>query len=68
MSSNTKTILLRFARGLGAIVAASVAAFVIGPEFLAIIPDEYDNYVVIFLAPLILAVEKFLRDGGDATA
>ena len=68
MNPNRKTILLRFARGVGAIVVAAVAAFVVGPEFLDIVPDQFDELVVVIGAPALLALEKFLRDGGDASS
>lgn len=61
-----KVVLLRFLRGLAAVALASVAAFITGPEFLGLVPDEYDSLIVVFLAPTLLALEKYLRDGGDA--
>ena len=61
-----KVILMRFLRGLAAVVVAFLAAFAVSEGFLDIVPDAYDNLVVIFLAPALLALEKFLRDGGDA--
>ncbi len=64
MTSSQKTIFLRFARGLAALVVASVAAFIVGDDFLGLVPDAYDQLVVLFLAPALLALEKFLRDGG----
>lgn len=64
MSDTQKTIFLRFARSLAALVVASVAAFAVGEDFLSIVPDDYDQFVVLFLAPALLALEKFLRDGG----
>ena len=66
MSPTTTVILLRFARAAGAMVLASAAVFVAGPEFLGIVPDDYDWVVIGFVAPALLALEKFLRDGGDA--
>ena len=66
MSQSSKIILFRFLRGVAALVVASAAAFVVGPEFLGIVPDDFDFAVVLIGGPALLALEKFLRDGGDA--
>lgn len=68
MTSNSKTIVLRFARATAAVAIASVAAFVVTSDFLSIVPDSYDFLIVGVVAPAILAAEKWLRDGGDAVA
>jgi len=68
MTSNTKTVLMRFVRGAAAVAVASVAAFVISSDFLSIVPDAYDFVVVMVVAPVLLAAEKYIRDGGDAAA
>jgi hypothetical protein len=68
MSANTRVVLMRFLRGLGALLVASAAAFIVGPEFLGIVPDQFDFLVVMVGAPALLALEKFLRDGGDAAS
>ena len=68
MGSNTKTILMRFARGLGAVVVASLAAWVVGPDATALIPADWQFVVVGMVAPALLALEKWLRDGGDASS
>lgn len=68
MSKTSKVILLRFVRGVAAVAVASAAAFVVGPDFLSIVPDKYDFLIPITLAPALLALEKWLRDGGDANA
>lgn len=59
-------ILKRFLRGLGAVVLGFLAAFVVSEDVLGLVPDEYDALVVAVVAPVFLALEKFLRDGGDA--
>lgn len=66
MSQNTKVIVMRFVRASVATFIAGAAVFVAGPEFLGIVPDDYDWAVVGIVAPLLLALEKYLRDGGDA--
>lgn len=63
-----KVILLRAARSLGAVLVGSAAAWVVGPEALALIPAGYQFLVVGALAPALLALEKYIRDGGDASA
>lgn len=68
MSKNTKVILLRFVRSTAAVAVAGAAAWVAGPEALSIVPDRFDFLVVGVGAPALLAVEKWLRDGGDANA
>ena len=65
MTSNSKVLLLRFARGVAAVVVASVAAFAVGPG-LDIVPNQFDNLVIVLGAPALLVLEKFLRDGGQA--
>lgn len=67
MTSNSRTILLRFVRGVAAVAVASAAAFVVTADFLGIVPDQFDFLVVMIGAPALLALEKFLRDGGDAS-
>jgi hypothetical protein len=67
VSNNSKVIVFRFLRGVAALVVASAAAFIVGPEFLGIVPDSYDFLVIGIGAPAFLALEKFLRDGGDAS-
>lgn len=66
MTQPQKTILFRFLRALGAVVVAFLASFAMSEDFLGLVPNEYDNVVVLFVAPALLALEKFLRDGGDA--
>lgn len=63
-----KVILLRFARGVAAVAVASAAAFVLSSDFLDMVPDSADFIVVMVVAPALLALEKFLRDGGDMSA
>lgn len=59
-------ILKRFLRGLGAVVLGFLAAFLVSDDVLGLVPDEYDSLVLLVVAPALLALEKFLRDGGDA--
>jgi hypothetical protein len=68
VSSTKKTILLRAVRSLAAVVLGFVAAWVVGPDALSLVPDAYDPLVVAAVAPALLALEKFVRDGGDAQA
>lgn len=68
MTKHTRVILMRFARGVAAMGVAAAAAFVVGDDFLSIVPDDYDWMVVGIGAPALLAVDKWLRDGGDAAS
>lgn len=68
MASRRRVILLRFARSIGAVIVAASAAWVVGPEALELVPDRFDELVVLIGAPALLALEKYLRDGGDAEA
>jgi hypothetical protein len=61
-----KVILLRAARALAAVIVGFAAAWVVGDDALSLVPDQFDNLVVIIVAPALLALEKYLRDGGDA--
>lgn len=63
-----KVILMRFLRGLGAVLLGFLAAWVVGPDALAVIPSAYQPIVLTVVAPALLALEKLLRDGGDANA
>jgi hypothetical protein len=63
-----KVILLRAVRGLAAVALGFLAAFIVSPDVLNLIPDAYDNLVVLIVAPALLAIDKLLRDGGDANA
>lgn len=65
MSPQTKTILLRAVRGLGAVLLSFLAAWLVSPDALALIPASYEALVVAVVAPALLALEKLLRDGGD---
>lgn len=68
MNPSKRVILLRFLRATGALIAASAAAWVVGPEALSLIPAGYQFVIVGAVAPALLALEKFIRDGGDAEA
>lgn len=68
MKPNRKVILLRALRGAAAVAVASLAAWATGPEALSLIPAGYQFLVVGAVAPALLALEKWLRDGGDADA
>ena len=61
-------VLKRFLRGLGAVVLAFLAAWVVSDDALGLVPDQYDALVIAIVAPSLLALEKWLRDGGDATS
>lgn len=61
-------ILKRAARSLAAVVIGFAASWLIGPDALSLIPDQYDYLVVAIVAPALLALEKYIRDGGDANA
>jgi hypothetical protein len=63
-----KVILLRFARGLGAVLLAGLAAYIVSDDVLSVVPDQYDFVVVSIVAPALLALDKLIRDGGDANA
>lgn len=68
MSESRKVILKRALRGLGAVVLGFAAAWVVSDDALALVPDAYDMLVVAIVAPTLLALEKWIRDGGDAGA
>lgn len=63
MTNKTKTVLLRFARSLAALVIAGVATWVVSPEVLGIVPDDYEWVVFLLLAPALQAANKWLRYG-----
>lgn len=67
-STLNKVIALRFLRGLGAVLVAFVVAWLAGPDAIALIPSAYYAVVVAAVTPVLLALEKYLRDGGDAEA
>jgi hypothetical protein len=61
-----KVILYRALRALGAVLLSFAASWVVGDDALSIVPDAYDALVIALVAPALLALEKFVRDGGDA--
>lgn len=65
MQPQKKTIIARALRAAAAVAVASLAAWVVGPEALSLIPAGYQFLVVGAVAPALLALEKYLRDGGD---
>lgn len=65
MTEKTKTVVLRFVRGTAALVVAALAAWVVSPDVLDIVPDAYDWIVVGVVAPGLLAIDKALRYGSD---
>ena len=65
MSSKNKTILMRFARSLGAIVIAATTAFIAGPEGADLVGDQAQTIIVAVGTPLLVAADKWLRYGGD---
>lgn len=66
MSQNLRVIAMRFVRGVAAFAAASAAAYVIEPAVIDAVPAEARWAVIGIVAPALLAIEKWLRDGGDA--
>ena len=65
MSRKTKTLLVRFARGAGAVLVAYAIGKISGPDFLDLVPDPYDVGVTGILVPALLSLEKWLRYGED---
>lgn len=65
MSKQTKTILLRALRSFAAVLIASLAGWLAGPEAASIVPAGYQFIVTGLLIPTLLAVEKWFRYGGD---
>ncbi len=61
-----KVIVMRFLRGLGAVLLAFLAAWLVGPDAADLIPENMQILLVTVVAPALLALEKLLRDGGDA--
>lgn len=65
MSEKTKAVGLRFARVLAATVVALVAAWVVSPEVLNLVPESYRFIVVSIIAPLLVSLDKYLRVAPD---
>ena len=63
-----KVIFLRFARALGAVLVGFLATWVVGDDALSLVPDNFEPLFLAVVVPLLLAAEKYLRDGGDANA
>jgi hypothetical protein len=63
-----KVILLRFARALAAVVIGFAATWIVSEDALSVIPDSYEPIFLAVVVPLLIAAEKFFRDGGDASA
>ena len=61
-------ILKRFLRGLGAVLLGFFAAWLVGPDALSLLGEQGQVLVTTVVAPALLALEKLLRDGGDAEA
>ena len=65
LTTKWKTVILRGIRSAAAVAVASLAAYVTGPEVTALIPAGYQFLVVGAVVPSLLALEKWLRYGGD---
>jgi hypothetical protein len=63
VTNKTKTVVLRFVRSLAALVIAGVATWVVSPDVLGIVPDDYEWVVFLVLAPGLQALNKWLRYG-----
>lgn len=63
-----KVIVLRFARALAAVLVGFLATWVVGDDALSLVPDNLEPVFLAVVVPLLLAAEKFFRDGGDANA
>jgi hypothetical protein len=65
MTAKTKTVLLRFARTLGALGVAALITWVSSPDVLSIVPSGYQWVVLAVVTPALVAAEKWLRYGAD---
>jgi hypothetical protein len=66
MTDKTKTVVLRFVRSMAALVIAAAATWVLSPDALNVIPDDYEWVVFLLLAPALQALNKWLRYGDDS--
>jgi hypothetical protein len=66
MSHKNKTVLLRWARGLGATLLANVLVVVTNPAAMNYATNHWQEFLTVnLLIPTITAVEKFLRYGSE---
>jgi len=65
MTDKQKVVLMRFARTLGAVLVASLAAYLVGPDAADVVPKEWLPFVVAVVAPTLTAAEKALRTPSD---
>lgn len=65
MTEKTKIVLKRFARSTAALFVGTAAAWAVGPDALSVVPDQYDNMLVLIVGPALLALDKWLRFGSD---
>lgn len=58
MTANTKHLLIRYGRLVGAAAIASLVTFLVSPEVLNIIPNPYDLLVTGLAIPFLAAIDK----------
>lgn len=62
MSIALKTALIRFARGLGSLLLATSVTYVLAHLGDFNFPQQYQFLVTLVLAPLLQALDKYLRE------
>jgi hypothetical protein len=55
-----KAVLIRGLKGLAAVALGFVAAYIVGPNVLDVVPTEYQFLVTGIVAPSLLALQKAL--------
>ena len=66
MTHKNRTVLLRFARTMGATVLGLLAAWISGPNGLSLVKDPVmQSFIVAVVAPTLVAANKALRYGSD---
>ena len=65
MTYKRKVIILRFARSLGAMAVAALAAWVAGPDAAELVGEQVQALIVAFGVPALVSLDKILRYGSD---
>lgn len=61
LSLKLKRVLVRAAKGLGAVVVGFLVAWLAGPDVTELIGSDNQALVVAVVTPLLLAAEKWLK-------
>lgn len=66
MSHKKKTVLLRFARTMGATMLGLLAAWLSGPDGLSLVKDPVaQSFIVAVIVPTLVAANKAIRYGSE---